>query len=151
MYFLFCTKGGERKTHTALSLHPNGAVQSVIRMEPERWGRGVSRRQGTYFHFNLVSAPRTFLSLTSIIIPWFLSVMTVTDAPHRREEHKSHSICLFYPWCPSSSCVCQGVFMRPRTEICWRNNWQLQENLAYRLSLLNRYSLLPITVTITML
>lgn len=53
-----------------------------------------------------MSAPRTFLSLTSIIIPWFLSVVTVTDAPHRRGEHESHSICLFYPdGCPQAVCV----------------------------------------------
>lgn len=115
--YIFSSKG-KRNCHTILSFQPNPlSVWSLGE------GVGVGYFQTTRHTFSFQSSVYT----KNILVTHFhhnpmvsmFSVKTVTDAPHRREGHKSHSICLFCPWSLSLSHVSPRAFISLifRTEI----------------------------------
>lgn len=109
---------GETETVT-LSFHSSQIVQSnplSVGGLIEEEG-ATSRRQGTHFPFNLLSSPRTFLSLISIIICWFLCFLSrAWQMLHTGEEHESHSVYLFCRWHLSLSHMYHRVFLKAHTQ-----------------------------------
>lgn len=116
---------GETETVTP-SFHSSQIVQSnplSAGSLGEEGGGNTSRRQGTHFPFNLLSSPRTFLSLISIIIRRFLCFLSRPwQMLHTGEEHESHSVCLFCRWWLSLNLMSQRVFQKPHIQN-WNTDW----------------------------
>lgn len=97
------SSGGSRNCHTILSFQPNSTVKSIILWEGEgKGGAMLPDDRAHIFLFSLLSSPRSFLSLISIIIRRFLCfLLRPWQMLHTGEEHEYHSVCLFCRLSPS--------------------------------------------------